>query len=103
MLAFFVSNRLFRGGPEGWKMIISSDGLGYYAYLPGLLIDHDPSFKKVTERETKILGYNLYKPSYLVKIGNRTVDKYFSGEAILLLPFFLWLKFRLSQPRLWGA
>jgi hypothetical protein len=89
MLAFFASNRLFRGDLAGWRLIISSDGLGYYAYLPALLIDQDVTYKKVTERETKILGYERYKPSYLVKSGDRVVNKYFAGEALLLLPFFL--------------
>ena len=89
LLAFFASNRLFRGDPAGWKLIISSDGLGYYAYLPALLIDNDVTFHKVTEREKKILGYKRYEPGYLVKSGDRVVDKYYAGEAFLLLPFFL--------------
>ena len=89
MLAFFASNRLFRGDLAGWKLIISSDGLGYYAYLPALLIDHDVTYQKVTERETKILGYKRYEQGYLVKYGNGVVNKYFAGEALLLLPFFL--------------
>jgi uncharacterized membrane protein YphA (DoxX/SURF4 family) len=93
MLAFFASNRLFRGDLAGWKLIISSDGLGYYAYLPALLIDHDVSYQKVTEKEKKILGYNRYEPGYLVKQDNRVVDKYFAGEALLLLPFFLFATF----------
>jgi hypothetical protein len=89
MLAFFASNRLFRGDLAGWKLIISSDGLGYYSYLPALLIDQDVTYHKVTERETKILGYKRYEPGYLVKSGDRVMNKYFAGEALLLLPFFL--------------
>ena len=87
--AFFISNRFFRGDPAGWKQIISSDGRGYYAYLPALLIDHDLSYIKVIEREKAILGFPDYQPSYLVKVENRAVNKYFAGEALLLLPFFL--------------
>ena len=93
MLAFFASNRLFRGDLAGWKLILSSDGLGYYAYLPALLIDHDITYQKVTERERKILGYERYEPGYLVKSGDRVVNKYFAGEALLLLPFFLFALF----------
>ena len=93
MLAFFASNRLFRSDLEEWKLIISSDGLGYYAYLPALLIDHDITYQKVTEREKKILGYKIYEPGYLVKSGDRVVNKYFAGEALLLLPFFLFALF----------
>jgi hypothetical protein len=89
MVAFFASNRLFRGDLAGWKLIIASDGLGYYAYLPAIFIDHDLTYNKVTERESKILGYKRYVPGYLEKFGDKVVNKYFSGEALLLLPFFL--------------
>jgi len=89
MLAFFASTRLFRDDIENWKLIVSSDGLGYYAYLPALLIDHDVTYQKVNEREKKILGYKRYEAPYLVKSGERAVNKYFAGEALLLLPFFL--------------
>lgn len=89
MLSFFISNRLFRADLAGWKRIISSDGLGYYAYLPAVFIDQDLSFKKVRDREAKILKYPRYEPSYLVKSGGHILNKYFCGEALLLLPFFL--------------
>ena len=89
LAAFFLNMRIFNDGSPGWKQIVTSDGRGYYAYLPALLIDHDPSFLKVVERETKLVGYKQYKPGYLVKSGNRTFNKYFTGEALLLLPFFL--------------
>ena len=89
MLAFFLSMRVFNDGVPGWKSIITSDGRGYYAYLPALIIDHDATFSKVAEREAKLLGYRHYKPGYLVKSGNHSMNKYFAGEALLLLPFFL--------------
>ena len=89
MLAFFLSMRVFNDGVPGWKSIITSDGRGYYAYLPALIIDHDATFSKVAEREAKLLGDRHYKPGYLVKSGNHSMNKYFAGEALLLLPFFL--------------
>ncbi len=89
MLAFFLSMRVFNDGVPGWKSIITSDGRGYYAYLPALIIDQDATFSKVAEREAKLLGYRHYKPGYLVKSGNHSMNKYFAGEALLLLPFFL--------------
>ena len=89
MVSFFISNRLFRADIAGWKQIISSDGFGYYAYLPAVFIDHDLSFKKVREREAKIMQDPRYEPSYLVKYRGHTLNKYFCGEALLLLPFFL--------------
>jgi hypothetical protein len=89
MGAFFLSIRVFNDGVPGWRHIITSDGRGYYAYLPALLLDHDPTFAKVREREAKFLGLPDYKPGYLVKSGDKTLNKYFAGEALLLLPFFL--------------
>jgi hypothetical protein len=89
MLAFFLSMRVFNDGVPGWKQIITSDGRGYYAYLPAFILDHDPTFAKVVEREARLLRYQHYKPGYLVKSGDQTLNKYFAGEALLLLPFFL--------------
>ncbi len=89
MLAFFLSMRVFNDGVPGWKSIITSDGRGYYAYLPALLIDHDPTFARVAEKEARLLAYPHYKPGYLVHSGKQKVNKYFVGEALLLFPFFL--------------
>ena len=88
MMAFFFSMRVFNDGAPGWRNIISSDGHGYYAYLPAFLIDHDPTFSLVVEREARFFGYPHYKPEYLVKSGDHVLNKYFAGEALLLLPFF---------------
>ncbi|MEI6682660.1 MAG: hypothetical protein WCO44_08530 [Bacteroidota bacterium] len=89
LLAFFVNMRIFNDGAPGWKHIVTSDGRGYYAYLPALLLDHDPTFSTVVKRETKLLSYRKYKPGYLEKSGKLIFNKYFTGEAVLLLPFFL--------------
>ncbi len=89
LIAFFLSIRIFNEGTPGWKNIITSDGRGYYAYLPALLLDRDPGFAKVVTREAKLLRSPDYKPGYRVAIGDRFINKYFAGEALLLLPFFL--------------
>ena len=89
MVAFFVSLRIFDRDGDGWKQIITSDGRGYYAYLPALLTDGDLTYEKVVRRESQLLKDPGYEPGYLVKVGDRRVNKYFAGEALLLLPFFL--------------
>ncbi|MFZ4521537.1 MAG: hypothetical protein ACOYNC_07520 [Bacteroidales bacterium] len=89
MLAFFFSMRVFNDGIPGWKHIITSDGRGYYAYLPALFIDQDLTFRKVAAREARLLGRPSYQPEYLVRFGDHSLNKYYSGEALLLLPFFL--------------
>ncbi|MCK9203718.1 MAG: hypothetical protein M0P58_04685 [Bacteroidales bacterium] len=88
VFAFIISYRVFEGDGTGWKHIITSDGRGYYAYLPALIIDGDPTFRKVVGRESRLSGYAHYKPGYLVNIDGHPVNKYFAGEALLLLPFF---------------
>jgi hypothetical protein len=93
LAAFFMAIRLYNDGKPGWKHIITSDGRGYYAYLPAVFLDRDLSFATTIQRESTLLGYAHYKPGYLVKHGDNVVNKYFAGEALLLLPFFLvgWL------------
>ncbi len=89
LLAFFLNMRVFNDGSPGWKQIVTSDGRGYYAYLPALLLDHDPTFASEIAREKGLAGYSDYRPGYLVKQGARPYNKYFTGEALLLIPFFL--------------
>ena len=86
---FFGYSRFFEGGGKGWKSVISSDGIGYYAYLPSLIIYADPSWEKFTAAERANYGRPDYNPQYLTNVNGKQVNKYFSGEAILLLPFFL--------------
>ena len=86
---FFVYSRFIEGDGKGWRSFISSDGIGYYAYLPSFIIYGDPSWEKFTGIERKIYGRPDYNPQYLTTVRGLQVNKYFSGEAILLLPFFL--------------
>lgn len=80
--------------------VIRSDGRGYFAYLPAVLIYDDPSFEKVIGVEEGI--YNANNQIYLHKDNNgNTYNKYFPGIALLQLPFFLlacMLSFLSNQP-----
>ncbi|MCX6282485.1 MAG: hypothetical protein NTU51_11045 [Bacteroidetes bacterium] len=89
LIALFVWTRFIGGDGKGWRSIISSDGIGYYAYLPSLIIYSDPSWEKFTSAERKFYGRPDYNPKYLSQQGTKQINKYFSGEAILLLPFFV--------------
>ncbi len=71
------------------RNVIYSDGKGYYAYLPSLLIHHDENFEKTRQAEKKYFGFDDLQ-LYLHKDRNgKTYDKYFPGLAILQLPFFV--------------
>jgi hypothetical protein len=69
--------------------VIESDAKGYYAYLPAVFIYHDLNFRfyyKI-ERET-YYNPNLYF-QYLRTQNNLSINKYYAGTAICLMPFFL--------------
>jgi len=71
-----------------WKEVIISDGRGYYAYLPSLVLYHDIHFGPVLQREQQ--RFPTVSPDrFLMDAGGQVFDKYFAGEALLLLPFFL--------------
>jgi len=86
VILLWVSANL-KWGDERWNNIIGVDGNGYYAYLPAIFIYHDLSFGffdelKKDESRTD-LSYN-----YRIKVGEKTIDKYFAGTALAQLPFF---------------
>lgn len=56
--------------------IIRSDVEGYYGYLHALFITHD-------------LGHEKANFTYVNETPDGTLNKYFAGEAVMLLPFFL--------------
>lgn len=61
---------------QGGTRNIRSDVKGYWAYLRALFITHD-------------LGEEKYDFEYLNKTPTGTLNKYFAGESVMLLPFFL--------------
>ena len=67
--------------------VLTSDGRGYYVYLPAILIFD--SFEKSSEVE-KSYFKNEIDQYYLFKDSNgRIFNKYFPGVSLMQLPFFL--------------
>lgn len=60
---------------EGYKHIITSDGLGYYQYLSNTFLT-----KTISSQEPDTRFFN--------EINERGVNKYFVGTAISMAPFF---------------
>lgn len=60
------------GGPK----IIRSDAAGYYGYLHAIFITRD-------------LGHEKFDVQYVNRTPEGTLNKYFAGEALMVLPFFL--------------
>lgn len=80
----------FRQPEEKWDRVISSDGKGYYAYLPALFIYHDLSFGFVEDYESKYYPENrMAFKEFRITVDGKTANKCFPGMALLLLPFFL--------------
>lgn len=82
----FLSFKQFKN--NNWNRCITSDGKGYYAYLPAVIIYHDLQFEFTELYEAK-----YYKPENFVKFTNeiegKNVNKYWIGTALLMSPFFL--------------
>lgn len=69
---------------------INSDGKGYYAFLPATFIYNDFDFKFFRDYEYKYYSEFVKDHRiFTVDINGNTINKYFTGISILLLPFFL--------------
>jgi hypothetical protein len=75
-------------GGDRWKDIVASDGKGYYAYLPAIVIYKDLSFAFHGNIENRYYSRNTFS-DYRVIVDGKQVNKYTAGTALLQLPFFL--------------
>ena len=86
VVLFWVSSNRFWGS-ERWYKLLASDGPGYYAYLPAVVVYHDLSFGFFDKVQKINKNANL-KYDYRRKTEGRTVNKYFAGVAFVQLPFY---------------
>ncbi|MBK7172878.1 MAG: hypothetical protein IPH84_06520 [Bacteroidales bacterium] len=68
---------------------MEADGKGYYAYLPAVFIYHDLSFRFFYQVERQTYYDPNYLYNYLREYKGKTINKYFAGTALCMLPFFL--------------
>lgn len=80
---------LTRNPDSPYDKMIGSDGKGYYAYLPAIIIHHSFDFAFVEDYEHTYhqSGDNFF--DFRIDVDGKTVNKYFPGVAILWLPFFV--------------
>jgi hypothetical protein len=78
---------------------IRSDGIGYYLYLPALMLDRDITMERTARRS--FLGHT-YEMAGVSRVppNDHYLDKYPVGEAMMLVPFFV---FGDAAARLSGA
>lgn len=74
--------------------IIAADGLGYYSYLPANFIYHDTQlrfawFDTVFNRHYDNHLFENPSDNFMVRYGDRRINKYYPGQSLLQLPFFL--------------
>ena len=84
---FFQAKYCWKEGE--WQGIIKVDGRGYYAYLPAIFIYDDLNFEWFQEVEVDNISNPGLTYYFVYPTENGTVNRYFCGEAVLLLPFFL--------------
>ncbi|HRS53100.1 MAG TPA: hypothetical protein P5250_00140 [Bacteroidales bacterium] len=76
-------------GKNHWKRVIQADGKGYYAYLPAIFIYKDINFNFFEKIEkNKYYDKNTFY-DYRANWNGKTINKYFVGTAVAMLPFFL--------------
>ncbi len=69
--------------------VIEADAKGYFAYLPAVFIYHDLNFGFFDTVELSTYSNPNLHYDYRMAIGNKTIDRYYVGTAVCLLPFFL--------------
>lgn len=87
-IAFVVFSGFFTLRDDRLKEIVRSDGRGYYAYLPALLIYQDGSFQKSAEVEKSYFEHGIDQLYLFTDQKGNQYNKYFPGIALLQLPFF---------------
>lgn len=89
MLIMTVVSSNLNWGDDNWKDIVEADGKGYYAYLPAVFIYHDLNFGFFEKIEMgKYYNKNIFY-DYRSYSNDKTIDKYYSGTALTMMPFFL--------------
>ena len=80
--SWIYGSRLAAGPP------IRSDGMGYYLYLPAVMLDRDVTLERTAERSFAGRTWEM-EGVRRVAPRDRYLDKYPLGEAIMLVPFFV--------------
>ena len=83
-----VSNNL-HWGDENWRYTLDADAKGYFAYLPAVFVYHDLNYGFFDELEGDKYFIDSQHYDYRVKLNDKYTNKYFSGTALMITPFYL--------------
>lgn len=94
LIAFIISITAyfsFRHIKESYwdRMVITSDGFGYYSYLPAIFIYDDLQYDFFESAYRKYLSERVPLARFYNYINEKKVNKYFAGVALMISPFFL--------------
>ncbi len=89
ILLFVYNNFLYKKNTDRKEVFISSDGRGYYEYLPALFIYNDLHFSYIDTLQTEFYEAEHNKLIYSQLDNGQRINKYFVGTAVLQAPFFL--------------
>ena len=88
LILAFLCNGFFKD----WKFI-NSDGMGYYVYLPAIVVDHDTSLNSAVIKIANTQNADPYAQKEYFGMRPQTdnfwIDKYPIGVALVQAPFFL--------------
>ncbi len=87
LAAIITSQRFLNKQTSGLKGSVSSDGTGYYFYLPATFIYQDFTYSFIVDKKNNINPN--FKPYLNPYINNRLVNKYYCGTALCIAPFFI--------------
>lgn len=86
LLIWYSSN--IQWGKDHWKNILEADAKGYYAYLPAVFIYNDMHFNFHDSIEKKYYDSTTFY-EYRTASNGYIINKYYSGTALMQLPFFV--------------
>jgi hypothetical protein len=88
LLLFFVYQ--FVWSKDHWQTgVLSTDGRGYYSYLPAFIIYQDLTFQKSNAAVEEQFGNEMSHHCILKDKNGRTFNKTFPGVALMQTPLFL--------------
>ena len=75
-------------GDDRWNSIVKVDGVGYFSYLPAIFVYNDLTFS-FHDSIAQNPDHREFYFDYRKQVDGKTVNKYYAGTALLILPFYL--------------
>ncbi len=87
IIIFWVASNM-NWGENRWHKLLKIDGVGYYSYLPAIFIYQDLTFDFYDNIKSENPRPEL-DVDFVTKTDIGKINKYYSGTALSIMPFFL--------------